>query len=78
MSIEVESMEAMVQRLYGCGGGEQAKAVVKAIKAINAAQGMLDAENRVTALFHLSAALGGQSRAVDTIRLAAELLGGGD
>lgn len=74
--LEVETMENMAKRLRGTGGGDQAKAVMKAIKAINSAPGMLDAKNRTAALYHLSRAISGPDRAVDTILNAAEVLGG--
>jgi len=74
--MEIETMEGMAKRLRGTGGGEQAEAVIKAIKAINSASGMLDAKNRTTALYHLAIALAGPRHAVTTILTAAEALGG--
>ena len=65
--LEIETMEMMAQRLYGTSGGCQANAVIEAIKLINTAPGMLDADNRNTALYHLAAALGGKSRAVESL-----------
>lgn len=71
--INLETMESMTQRLRGTGGGAQADAVITAIKAIKGAAGMLDADNRATALYHLAVALSGESSAVDTIVLTAGL-----
>lgn len=65
--MEFESMEQMVKRLAGTGGGAQAKAVLDAIKAIKKAPGMLDAANRSAALYHLAVALSGEDNAASTI-----------
>lgn len=64
---EIETMEEMLARLGQSGAAEQAKAVIKSIKLINQASGMLDSANRAIALYHLSAALAGESHAVSTL-----------
>lgn len=71
---ELESMHEMAVRLHGTGGGEQANAVVEAIRLIRAAPGMLDANNRTIALWHLAAALSDGRRAVQIIEDAALLI----
>ena len=71
--IELESMQDMVRRLAGSGSGAQAKAVLKGIEAINSASGMLDEQNRATALVHLAVALSGKDHAATTLEAAAFL-----
>lgn len=70
---KIETMEQMTKCLRGTSGGAQAKAVAAAIRAINKAPGMLDAENRALALFHLSVALSGRDSAARTLGLSAGL-----
>lgn len=71
---ELESMHEMAVRLHGTGGGEQANAVIEAIRLIRAAQGILDVNNRTTALWHLAAALSDVRRAAQVIEDAALLI----
>lgn len=71
---EFESMDSMAKRLSGTGGGAQAKAVIDAIEIIRKAPGMLDAENRTTALYHLAIALAGKNHAKSTIETTALLM----
>jgi hypothetical protein len=71
--IKIETLESMAKRLRGTGGGAQAEAVIEAIKAINGAAGILDVNNRTTAIYHLAVALSGDARAGDTILLTAGL-----
>lgn len=70
----LESMHEMAERLHGTGGGEQANAVSEAIRIIRAAPGILDANNRTTALWHLAAALSGVRRAAQAIEDASLLI----
>lgn len=70
---EVETMEDMAKRLAGTGGGEQAKAVIEAIKGIRKAAGQLDAENTATALYHLAAALSNRDHATTALHNAANM-----
>lgn len=72
-----ESMDSIAQRLAGTGGGSQAKAVIEAIKLIQEAPGMLDAENRAAALYHLAVALSGKNHAESTIEATACLMSAG-
>ena len=72
--MEFESLESMSQRLAGTGGGSQVKAVMEAVSLIRSAPGMLDAENRAAALYHLAVALAGKNHAVSTIENTALLL----
>lgn len=76
--IELETMEDMAKRLNGTSGGEQAKAVIKAINAIKGARGTLDEINRGTALYHLAVALSGETHAIDTIVATAEMFNQSD
>lgn len=75
--VEFESMESMAKRLAGTGGGAQAKAVIAAINAIRKAEGTLDADNRMTAIYHLAVALAGNNHAESTIENTAQMLRGG-
>jgi hypothetical protein len=70
---EIETMEEMEKRLAGSGACAQVREVIKAIIAIKSAPGMLDPENRSTALYHLACALGGKSRAMSSLSDATEL-----
>lgn len=71
---EIETMEEMITRLGGSGAAAQAKAVAKSIELINKAPGMLDSENRQTALYHLAVALSGSAHADTTVINLADYL----
>ena len=71
---KLESMQEMAARLHGTGGGDQANAVIEAIGLIRAAPGILDANNRTTALWHLATALSGVRNAAQTIEDASLLI----
>lgn len=77
MTDDIEPILNMVNRLRGTGGGEQVKAVADAIRIIQAAPGMLDMNNRITAIWHLTVALAGESRAKETLQNAALRVSGG-
>lgn len=71
----VETMDEMIKRLGDCGGGAQVKAVKKGIDAINKASGMLDPEERATALYWVAAALAGTHMAGVALQQSAERFG---
>lgn len=71
---EIETMEEMLARLGQSGAAEQAKAVIKSIKLINQASGMLDERNRKIALYHLSVAISGEYSAITTLLNTADWL----
>jgi hypothetical protein len=75
--IEIESMEEMEKRLHGCGSGERLRAVIAAISIIKAAGGILDANNRIVVLFHLTVALVDEYHAAETISDTAQHFGCG-
>lgn len=70
----IETMEAMVMRLGDCGGAAQARAVIKAIKAIQTAPGVLDMQNGAIALYWLAVALKGKDHAPAAIAEAAAMV----
>jgi hypothetical protein len=72
--MQVESMENMMARLRGTGGGSQAEAVIRAADQIRQTPGMLDANNAVAALVHIAVALVGERKAGNLILSAAEQL----
>jgi hypothetical protein len=65
--MEIEALKEIQARLGNSGAASQVKAVMASIKLINQTEGMLDAGNRATALYHLSVALSGKDRAVSTL-----------
>lgn len=74
MHDEIEPMEAMVMRLGDCGGAAQARAVIKAIKAIQTAPGELDMQHGAVALYWLAVALKGKDHAPAVIAEAAAMI----